>query len=566
MMNMYDVAEFVPISAASIRKLMNGGAARVQHGTGMRLPLSKAQMKKHRSASMKGKGYNLQLDPYQISMMMKTMTGKGFFDDIGAAFTQHIIEPTKAAFQEKIIAPIEQGVQEKIINPFQSQIINPIQEKIITPFQEKIIAPSEQLVKMIPAVMPSIRDNVDRAGKQFRRQGKKLGRKVASTLIHQGIPMAAATLGGIAGAAAGTAATANPLGSYAGEAAGSMAGEYGGTKLADYIGRKTGYGLMDIVRYVAPHAKKALYAVGKELGKQAITKGLDYAAKKATEKGVPPEMIHASKQYAHQAAQGSPLEAEEMVREIIEGTLQKHPQYEKVSAMMRQMFGHGAKKRRMKGGTALIDQPFTVRQGVDSADRFFKDPAGTFGFGAGDQHPLEMMAKNFGFGAKKRRKMKGGTALIDQPFTVRQGVDSADRFFKDPAGTFGFGAADQHPLEMMAKNFGFGAKKRRMKGGTALIDQPFTVRQGVDSADRFFKDPAGTFGFGAADQHPLEMMAKNFGFGAKKRRMKGGTALIDQPFTVRQAVDTSRSFIDDPAGAFGFGARRGGALIQAGYR
>ena len=120
----------------------------------------------------------------------------------------------------------------------------------------------------------------------------------------------------------------------------------------------------------------------------------------------------------------------------------------------------------------------------------------------------------------------------------------------------------------MAKNFGFGAKKRRMKGGTALIDQPFTVRQGVDSADRFFKDPAGTFGFGAADQHPLEMMAKNFGFGAKKRRMKGGRALIDQPFTVRQAVDTSRSFIDDPAGAFGFGAkkRRGGALIQAGYR
>jgi hypothetical protein len=512
MMNMYDVAEFDPISAASIRKMMRGGAARVQHGTGMRLPLSKAQMKKHRSASMKGKGYNLQLDPYQISMMMKQMTGTGFFDDIGAAFTQHIIEPTKQAFQQEIINPIQQGVQEKIINPFQSQMIKPI--------QEKIIAPSEQLMKMVPSVMPSVmpmvRDRMADVGKQFKRQGKQLGRKAASALIHQGIPMAASTIGGLAGAAAGTAATGgNPLGGYAGEAGGAMLGEYGGTKLADYIGAKTGYGLMDIVRYVAPHAKKALYAVGKELGKQVLTKGIDYATQKAMEKGVPQEMIHASKQYAHQAAQGSPLEAEEMVREIIEGTLQKHPQYEKVSAMMRQMFGHGAKKRRMRGGTALIDQPFTVRQAVDSGRSFVDNPAGAFGFGA------------------KKRRMRGGTALIDQPFTVRQGVDSADRFFKDPAGAFGFGAADVHPLEMMAKKMGFGAKKRRMRGGTALIDQPFTVRQGVDSADRFFKDPAGAFGFGVMDD-------------------------------ARRMVQTVEKYGGTP---FGFGhPRRGGALIQAGYR
>jgi hypothetical protein len=111
--------------------------------------------------------------------------------------------------------------------------------------------------------------------------------------------------------------------------------------------------------------------------------------------------------------------------------------------------------------------------------------------------------------------MRGGTALIDQPFTVRQGVDSADRFFKDPAGAFGFGA-----------------KKRRMRGGTALIDQPFTVRQGVDSADRFFKDPAGAFGFGVMDD-------------------------------ARRMVQTVEKYGGTP---FGFGhPRRGGALIQAGY-
>jgi len=35
-----------------------------------------------------------------------------------------------------------------------------------------------------------------------------------------------------------------------------------------------------------------------------------------------------------------------------------------------------------------------------------------------------------------------------------------------------------------------------MHGGLALIDQPFTVRQAADSVGNFVKDPAGTFAFG----------------------------------------------------------------------
>ena len=72
------------------------------------------------------------------------------------------------------------------------------------------------------------------------------------------------------------------------------------------------------------------------------------------------------------------------------------------------------------------------------------------------------------------KRMMGGTALIDQPFTARQAVNATGNFFKDPGGTIGFGS----------------------HGGTLLIDQPFTVRQAVNSTGNFFKDPGGTIGFG----------------------------------------------------------------------
>ena len=53
---------------------------------------------------------------------------------------------------------------------------------------------------------------------------------------------------------------------------------------------------------------------------------------------------------------------------------------------------------------------------------------------------------------------------------------------------------------------------KRMMGGTALIDQPFTVREAANTIGNFVHDPAGTIGFGS----------------------HGGTLLIDQPFTVRE--------------------------------
>ena len=77
------------------------------------------------------------------------------------------------------------------------------------------------------------------------------------------------------------------------------------------------------------------------------------------------------------------------------------------------------------------------------------------------------------------------------------------------------------------------------RGGTLLIDQPFTARQAVNTIGSFVKDPKATVGFGAAS---------------------GGTLLIDQPFTTRQAVNTVGNFVKDPKSTIGFGAVRGGKV------
>ncbi len=66
---------------------------------------------------------------------------------------------------------------------------------------------------------------------------EQFGKQIASTLIHQGIPVVAGTLGGIAGTA--LAPESGPLGGMAGSVIGSKLGAMG----ADRLGRAVGYGM-----------------------------------------------------------------------------------------------------------------------------------------------------------------------------------------------------------------------------------------------------------------------------------------------------------------------------------
>jgi hypothetical protein len=158
-------------------------------------------------------------------------------------------------------------------------------------------------------------DDIGRAftpSRSVQRLGKRVGRTVASTLIHQGIPLAASTIGGVAGSNLG------PIGGIVG----SEAGNYAGTQLGDYIGSKTGYGFRlkrkttkkkgkgvfsSALKFAAPHLKNAAVYAAKEVGKALLKKGIEKATSYADEKGVDPEIIQ-------EARQRTPALVKELIR------------------------------------------------------------------------------------------------------------------------------------------------------------------------------------------------------------------------------------------------------------
>lgn len=282
MYNMYSQAEFAPLSQASLKRLLKGDTVRIKHGSGLKLHLSKMQMKKHMSSKKKGQGgYNMTMDPYQSQMH-----GQGFFDDVGSAF-------------------------KKMGDSFVQNVAKPVANEVV-------------------------------------KEGKARGRKVASQLIHEGIPIASEALGGLAGTTLG-GFTGNPLGAEAGEVIGQQLGAYGGRKLADYVGKQTGYGMTQ-----------------KDMNKIMNSPQMREAMK--------PKLLGEGKK-----KKGGTLLIDQPVttRQIVNttGNFFKNPS---------KTLGFGSMPSNLPGrygGTLLIDQPFTTRQAVNTTGSFIKDPKGTLGFG-----------------------------------------------------------------------------------------------------------------------------------------------------------------------------------------
>ena len=111
-------------------------------------------------------------------------------------------------------------------------------------------------------------------------------RDLPSGLIHQGLPAAGATLGGIAGAELG------PVGSMAGAYAGRKAGE----ATANKIGELYGYGLYSDMKKAGKAAlKKQISRYAPEVGRNLARAGADYI-------GIPGGMAGLAGQYAGQYA------------------------------------------------------------------------------------------------------------------------------------------------------------------------------------------------------------------------------------------------------------------------
>lgn len=180
---MYEACGIQALSEAQQKKMMKGMGVRVKSGD-LSVMLSKAQAKKLASASKKGAGMILELDPYQVDMLK----GGSFFDKISRPF-RDVVEKVES-----------RGKQ----------------------LERRLKRQAEMVAKKAEMVAKQGLKGAEKVAKSD--SVKRMGKKVAGVALRKGLPV----LGGIAG----TYLSGNPLGAAVGVEAGNIAGN----ELADMAG------------------------------------------------------------------------------------------------------------------------------------------------------------------------------------------------------------------------------------------------------------------------------------------------------------------------------------------
>jgi len=191
---MYESCGICALSEAQQKKMMKGLGVRVMAGD-ISVMLSAQQAKKLKSASKKGAGIVLHLDPYQVDMLK----GGSFFDKISRPFRDVVHKVESGG--KKLADRLKKQAEEK------AKRVKAVADKAIFEAGRE----AEKAGREVEKVAKS--DSV-----------KRMGKKVAGVALRKGLPV----LGGIAG----TYATGNPLGA----AVGAEAGNILGNELADMAG------------------------------------------------------------------------------------------------------------------------------------------------------------------------------------------------------------------------------------------------------------------------------------------------------------------------------------------
>ena len=93
---MYNNLSIAPLSQRQVSRLLNHYPVRVSPGSEHNVELSLEQSKKHKKAHMKGTGYTLQFDPFQVSRH-QYLRGKGTGTELGSVLGHVAGQASQAA-------------------------------------------------------------------------------------------------------------------------------------------------------------------------------------------------------------------------------------------------------------------------------------------------------------------------------------------------------------------------------------------------------------------------------------------------------------------------------------
>jgi len=309
---MYYGCAIHPLSLHQKSRLMKGQGVSIKPASsGLTIHLDAQQMKKYERAKRLGKGMVLNMHPHQIgyhggsvesmfrdtgaylrpvadagmSRAIREIEGRGFEDvmrDTGA-----YLRPVADAGMARAIREIE-GRGKKGRGAFEDKLRKKLEGVHLYNKQGELVTEKKGSGRKRG------KGFFEDLGRAFDPQqngvadvfNEDLGKQIASNLIHQGIPIAGSTIGGLAG----TAVTGGPIGGFAG----AYGGQEAGRAIADEIGRKTGYGMKRRGKGLMSDAFSMAKSQGKKMAKSALAKAkvkakelvnqyLDLGEKKAEE-------------------------------------------------------------------------------------------------------------------------------------------------------------------------------------------------------------------------------------------------------------------------------------------
>jgi hypothetical protein len=214
-----------------------------------------------------------------------------------------------------------------------------------------------------------------------------------------------------------------------------------------------------------------------------------------------------------------------------------------------------------RGGTLLIDEPITTRQVVNSTGRFFQNPGKTLGFGFEGPLPSPdrvppTPTQYRGRGPKGLKKFKKWTGAIGdflkpvaKPILEAATHAAVREIGKSGQGMHGDGFFED--LGRVAKSAG----KKVVKQIANEVVQYAGPAAGTAFASA--ATAAGQPQFAPAAALLGNKLGTRYGRYANERiQGMGGTLLIDEPFTTREAVNTTGNFFKNPGKTLGFGAKK----------
>lgn len=260
---MYEEVSIEALSPAQMSRMRNGHGVKVKVGSGLKIHLSAQQMKKLKRGHSKGSAVVLHMDPFQQEHL-KGMKGRALpimHEEFTGNDVAHFIGAKKSS---------DPLMNEKVSLGRIKDTANEVKGRVGKFFGMGVRK----------------RGRPKKGGDILGDVNHFFTRTVPSTLIHKGIPATASFLGGVATPQFG--------------GVGSIPAGIAGAKLAEEVGRKTGYGVKRkgkgvlgstfdkmVAEAIGEENKRVGYELLKEKALPAFERGLEKAKDFAVKNGLP---------------------------------------------------------------------------------------------------------------------------------------------------------------------------------------------------------------------------------------------------------------------------------------